>query len=309
MSTNTLAVLDSAKDFAETADIAAYLVQSPFIPPHIRDGGNRAAAASLILANGISKSTGIDTMQVLNNLYIVHGRPAFSTQFYIALANKAGVFRGPINYDIQGTGDSLSVTAYATSAASGNRIDFTVTLAEAKAEGWVDKKGSKYRTRPELMLRYRAASGLIRMYHPEVAMGFHTDDEAEDIPPHEPRNITPPRPAPTPKPAPAAKPAPEVLPPSDEDDKPAPVYELYDRFGELAGEYSPDDWKAQIATEIKAAGDDYQMLEAIMDGNAAILAEIAPRYGERLRDKMAALEARPVDETGYVPSPSTEFVA
>jgi hypothetical protein len=50
----------------------------------------------------------------------------------------------------------------------------------AKAEGWVDKNGSKWKTMPEQMFRYRAASFLIRTTAPEIGMGLLTADEAED---------------------------------------------------------------------------------------------------------------------------------
>jgi hypothetical protein len=51
----------------------------------------------------------------------------------------------------------------------------------AKAEGWYNKTGSKWRTMPELMLRYRAATFLIRSVAPDIALGFPTTEEAIDI--------------------------------------------------------------------------------------------------------------------------------
>ena len=51
----------------------------------------------------------------------------------------------------------------------------------AKAEGWLDKGGSKWKTMPELMLRYRAGTFFGRLYAPDVLMGLYTQDEALDI--------------------------------------------------------------------------------------------------------------------------------
>jgi hypothetical protein len=48
-------------------------------------------------------------------------------------------------------------------------------------EGWVNKDGSKWKTMPDLMLRYRAAAFFARTECPEVLMGFHTADEIEDV--------------------------------------------------------------------------------------------------------------------------------
>jgi hypothetical protein len=51
----------------------------------------------------------------------------------------------------------------------------------AKNEGWSTKSGSKWKTMPELMLRYRAAAFLIRTTAPEIGLGLYTTDELKDI--------------------------------------------------------------------------------------------------------------------------------
>lgn len=56
----------------------------------------------------------------------------------------------------------------------------------AKAEGWLDKAGSKWKTMPELMMRYRAAAFFGRLYAPEITMGMHTTEEVIDIQHEEP---------------------------------------------------------------------------------------------------------------------------
>jgi hypothetical protein len=50
----------------------------------------------------------------------------------------------------------------------------------ANAEGWTSKNGSKWKTMPEVMLRYRAASFFARMNCPEISMGIYTSDEIID---------------------------------------------------------------------------------------------------------------------------------
>ena len=51
----------------------------------------------------------------------------------------------------------------------------------AKAEGWYNNTASKWKTMPEQMLRYRAASLFGRTYAPDVTMGIYSKDEVEDI--------------------------------------------------------------------------------------------------------------------------------
>ena len=59
----------------------------------------------------------------------------------------------------------------------------------AKAEGWVDKSGSKWKTMPELMMRYRAAAFFGRLYAPEITMGMHSVEEIVDIQHEEPNAV------------------------------------------------------------------------------------------------------------------------
>lgn len=57
----------------------------------------------------------------------------------------------------------------------------TVTLQTAADEGWLQKNGSKWKTMPELMLKYRAAAFFARTECPNLLMGFQTVDEVQDV--------------------------------------------------------------------------------------------------------------------------------
>ena len=61
----------------------------------------------------------------------------------------------------------------------------------AKEEGWSTKAGSKWKTMPELMLRYRSATFFGRLYAPEILMGMHSADEVQDVQmmPSEPQQV------------------------------------------------------------------------------------------------------------------------
>ena len=64
---------------------------------------------------------------------------------------------------------------------NGEEISYTIGMKEAIAEGWTTKAGNKYQSLPELMLRYRAATLLIRTHAPEVINGMHMTEELEDV--------------------------------------------------------------------------------------------------------------------------------
>jgi hypothetical protein len=95
------------------------------------------------------------------------------------MANKSGVFKGPIHFEEKGSGDGLAVTAYAIVRETGERVEFTASMAMAKAEGWT--KNPKYKTMGGYMLRLRSATLLIRTTCPEVLLGMQTAEEVEDV--------------------------------------------------------------------------------------------------------------------------------
>lgn len=126
----------------------------------------------------------------LQNIQVINGRPGFSASFAISLANTRGPFSGPITWTVQGEGDGLEVTAQATVKGTGEVVSSMVSMAMAKAEGWV--KNPKYRSIPVQMLKYRSATWLIRLHCPEVLMGLHSSEELEDIRPVAVREDAPP---------------------------------------------------------------------------------------------------------------------
>ena len=120
---------------------------------------------------------------VMQNLYIVYGNPGWSSKFLIATFNQCGRFEA-IKYKPTGEKgtDSQGIIAYTREKGSDEIIAGPeVTIALAKQEGWYDKKGSKWKTMPDQMLRYRAAAWLIRTTAPEISMGLQTADEIIDV--------------------------------------------------------------------------------------------------------------------------------
>lgn len=150
--------------------------RSRMVPAHFQ-----GKAEDCMVAVMMARQLGVDPLLALQNVQVINGRPGFSASFAIGMANTRGPFSGPITWSTQGQGDTLSVTAQATVRATGEVVATTVDMAMAKAEGWV--KNPKYRTIPEQMLRYRAATWLIRLHCPEVLLGLSTADELVDIQP------------------------------------------------------------------------------------------------------------------------------
>lgn len=139
--------------------------------------------ANCIIALEMASRMGASPLMVAQNLYVVHGRPGWSAQFLIASFNQCGRFSA-IRYEWTGTKgkDDWGARAWAAELSTGEKIQGPfVSIALAKAEGWYDKSGSKWKTIPELMLMYRAAGWLVRTHAPEIAMGLQTDEEIRDV--------------------------------------------------------------------------------------------------------------------------------
>jgi len=154
---------------------AEVMASSQLIPPHLR-----GKVEDVFVALAMAEELGENPVVVLQNIYIVSGRAGWNASYMIARANRSGVFRGRLSWRVTGKGDTLSVTAHATLADSGEVVEMTADMAMARAEGWT--KNPKYASMPEVMLRYRSATLLIRMYAADVMLGMHTEDELATLP-------------------------------------------------------------------------------------------------------------------------------
>ncbi|MGP9826863.1 hypothetical protein ACT048_20530 [Ectopseudomonas khazarica] len=167
---------------------------------------NGAGLPNCIVALNMAQRMGADPLMVMQNLYVIEGRPSWSSQFIIASINSCGRF-SPLRFDLSAPGKTEEIsysatfwkdgkkvteqrkakiqhrtcTAWVVEKETGERLDGpTVSMQMAIDEGWLTKNGSKWLTMPEIMLRYRAASLLGRLYAPELLMGLQTREEVED---------------------------------------------------------------------------------------------------------------------------------
>lgn len=167
---------------------------------------NPNALANSVVALNMAQRMGADPLMVMQNLYIVEGRPSWSSQWIIAAINGCGRF-SPLRFRIESRGereieykstywedrerktktekvkinDKVCV-AWAIEKETGEIIESpAVSIEMAVLEGWYTKNGSKWQTMDEVMLRYRTASFFGKLYAPELLMGLQTVEEAQDI--------------------------------------------------------------------------------------------------------------------------------
>ncbi len=169
-------LVDSAS-FELSQRVARALSTSTMVPKEYQ--GN---ISNCLIALEMAQRLGASPLMVMQNLYIVHGRPGWSSKFLIASFNQCGRFSA-IRYIWSGTEgkDEWSCQAWATECATGEKITGPViSIALAKKEGWFQKSGSKWQTIPQLMLMYRAAGWLVNTHAPEISMGFNSTEELGD---------------------------------------------------------------------------------------------------------------------------------
>lgn len=162
--------------FDHAQRVAKMLSVSSLIPKDYQNNIPNTMIA-LEMANRI----GASPLMVMQNLYIVHGKPSWSSTFIIAALNSSKKF-SPVRFELSGDGEEYGCFAWAYDATNNEKlIGPKITMKMAKLEGWIDKNGSKWKTMPELMLRYRAAAFFGRLYAPEIMMGMQTMEEVIDI--------------------------------------------------------------------------------------------------------------------------------
>lgn len=162
---------------------AKMLSSSTLVPKEFQNN-----MANCAIGLNIARRLGADPFMVLQNIDIIHGKPSFRASFLIAMVNASGRF-SPLQFKQTKNGGG-GCFAYATDKESGEKIEGPeITMDMAKAEGWSTKAGSKWKTMPGLMLRYRAAAFFARIYAPDITLGMQTAEEIVDV--EAMRDVTP----------------------------------------------------------------------------------------------------------------------
>jgi hypothetical protein len=161
--------------FEHVQRVAAMFSKSDMVPKRYQ--GN---LGNCIIALEMANRMGASPIMVMQNLDVILGKPSWSSTFLIASLNASGKF-SPLRYE-EDSQNGGRTRAWAYDKSNGERCNGAwVSMEMAKAEGWIDKPGSKWKTMPELMRRYRAGSFFTKQFAPEVSMGLQSTEEIQDI--------------------------------------------------------------------------------------------------------------------------------
>jgi len=165
----------SIKSFEHSQRVAKALASSSLVP---KDYQNRVD--NTLIAMEMAHRIGASPLMVMQNLNIIHGKPSWSSTFIIAAINKCGRF-APLRFEFSGTADDYGCTAWTYGKDGEKLMGPKVTWKMVRAEGWLDKNGSKWKTMHDLMFQYRSAAFFGRLYAPDILMGMHSMEEVIDM--------------------------------------------------------------------------------------------------------------------------------
>lgn len=169
-------IYSSSDTFKLAYQMAKGLSESTLVPMQFQKN-----PANCLIALEQSNRLGISPMAVMQNLYIVQGRPSFSSSFIIALINSSKKYDMELQFDEEEK-DGKPYACTCWTELNGRRVSgIKITMDMADNEGWLKKNGSKWQTIPQVMLRYRAASFFARMNCPELSIGLYSKEELDDM--------------------------------------------------------------------------------------------------------------------------------
>lgn len=161
------------REFGRLVRTAEMYAKSGLLLPHFR-GKPEAVMAAALTCWSVDMPV---NLQTINQFYEVNGRIQPGTQFCVALAARHG-----IELWFDNACDDRHAIAYAMRGPNGrvHRYEYTLSMADkAKLTG-----KDVWKQHPEIMLRYRAASRILRTAFPETLMGLPPsviDEGAEPV--------------------------------------------------------------------------------------------------------------------------------
>ncbi len=163
----SLVTIQSSPDYISTLKWQCGVLKDAgdMIPEHWN------SAAAVVAAMMLADELGIGRITALRGMYSVQGKVSCGSQLMLAMCLP--------HLDIwQVKGDDESCTATARrKGMEGDPTSITFTMADAKKMGLAGK--SNYLRQPDVMLRWRAIAGVLRIVMADRLEGIYTHDELE----------------------------------------------------------------------------------------------------------------------------------
>lgn len=180
---SVLGAFANGEQFQMAMQAAEMLATSSMVPTTYQNN-----PGSCFIALNTALRLRMDPLMIMQNLYVVQGRPSWSGQFAIALVNICPKFELTW-FEFRNGGDFQAGVRMCAQLKTGQQVYGTwITPEMVKAEKW----GNKWQTMPEQMYQYRAAAFFARTNCPEALLGLKVEGEAEDMADKSQPDIKPP---------------------------------------------------------------------------------------------------------------------
>ena len=169
---SVLGAFANSEQFQMAMQAAEMLATSSMVPTTYQNN-----PGSCFIALNTALRLRMDPLMIMQNLYVVQGRPSWSGQFAIALVNICPKFELTW-FEFRNGQDFQAGVRMCAQLKTGQQVYGTwITPEMVKAEKW----GNKWQTMPEQMYQYRAAAFFARTNCPEALFGLSVEGEAEDM--------------------------------------------------------------------------------------------------------------------------------
>lgn len=180
---SVLGAFANGEQFQMAMQAAEMLATSSMVPTTYQNN-----PGSCFIALNTALRLRMDPLMIMQNLYVVQGRPSWSGQFAIALVNICPKFELTW-FEFRNGQDFQAGVRMCAQLKTGQQVYGTwITPEMVKAEKW----GNKWQTMPEQMYQYRAAAFFARTNCPEALLGLKVEGEAEDMADKSQPDIKPP---------------------------------------------------------------------------------------------------------------------
>lgn len=171
----TMPTLNTNNQLNAMMAVAEELSKSDIIPKEFQK-----KPANCLIAVQLANRLKADPFMVMQNTDVIYGKPALRSTFIIACINGSGKLLGNLKFELDEK--ETKCRAWGIEKETGARLyGPKITMEMAQAEGWIAKNGSKWKTMPGVMLRYRAASFFGRLQCPEILNGIYSTEEVEEM--------------------------------------------------------------------------------------------------------------------------------
>ena len=240
--------LAQVSDTRVNLELAKAFADSKMVPEHFKK-----SVGDCYIAVNLANRYGMDPWTLMQEMYIIQGKPMMSGKLAIAILNNS--LADPLRPEYEGDGDERSVTITGRPEGEEKPLSVSLKVKDAKTQN------EQWRKNPDQMLMYAGARMWGRRYTPDIILGIVFDDE--EIPAVNPTATAAPR---TPIAAPTKQQHAEVI-----DEKTGEVFDTPTALPKHPDEKFYD-WGRRLVACMRTAPD-IDTVDAWLAANAEMLAE------------------------------------